>query len=73
MGEWQPIETAPKDGTHVLLWFDDMPAVAHYMKSEHGEWWEPSENLISDVIGAYESEWWMPLPKSPAQNKGEYK
>lgn len=63
---WQPIETAPKDGSHILLWFDSIPSVAYY--STYGDlgFWIPSENLISDVIGELKSEWWMPLPPPPA-------
>lgn len=65
--EWQPIETAPKDGTHILG-FD-----GSYMTTV--EWWEPSHktepgswNLVQGCIRGY-SEWepthWMPLPEPP--------
>ena len=61
--EWQPIETAPKDGTPVLLWAlldwkDDLvPVCGWYAQSSrkwlcHAAWLNPTH--------------WMPLPAPPA-------
>ena len=64
MDDWQPIETAPKDGTHVLMYRDLCIAEA---------WWQ------LDVFGKYYEwgghgwsypEWdqpthWMPKPAPP--------
>jgi len=59
--EWQPIETVPKDGTEILLWYADMKAVnvafwdggqwrIRYAEGEH-DLWEPTH--------------WMHLPAPP--------
>lgn len=74
---WQPIETAPKDGSKVLLWVEDYPdthivddgmpcAVTATWSEFMGEW-----NLL--MAWGYESEegvygvptHWMPLPPPP--------
>lgn len=59
---WQPIETAPKDGTAVLgsLIGSDIP---HPVRFKNGQW-------VSSWDGFKLSEWdgpthWMPLPKRP--------
>jgi hypothetical protein len=75
MTEWQPIETAPKDGSDILLWCPNMiksdPAgalVGHWYKDSHNPRWH-----ISNVCGW---EWecdlnyekathWQPLPEPP--------
>lgn len=75
--QWQPIETAPKDGTDIWVWstidkraesirfelYDDEIA------EEVGEpgFWRYSEDLIADVAEAegHEFSHWMPLPSSP--------
>lgn len=75
---WQPIETAPRDGTLVLVWSDEL-----YMKP-YIAWWGVDQNAPED--GNEQEEWltgdgdswstgyyytpcnpthWMPLPAPP--------
>lgn len=77
MSEWQPIETAPKDGTHILLWFN-VPASMFETNVAIGFWsdladdWpevEPWFMLECDsapltAFGARATHW-MPLPEPP--------
>jgi hypothetical protein len=79
MSEWQPIETAPKDGTRVLItggvwmdtrlaWpFDNQKALTHV---EIAQYLEGDGFVISDFSdGTYEiakPTHWMPLPAPPA-------
>lgn len=69
MAEWQPIETAPKDGSRMLLW---MPLgkgqavyIGGYDKHWTGQCWV-SENprIPSSMTPAG----WMPLPNPPAHD-----
>lgn len=59
---WQPIETAPKDGTWMLLvgarWVVDGPVVGAW-SSDHGGYWHDCERGITGVTH------WMPLPAAP--------
>jgi hypothetical protein len=69
MSEWQPIETAPRDGTNIQLWW---PAEFHAPVTGHwntGKWsnagigWKLSG--WGDVISRSEPTHWMLLPKAP--------
>lgn len=51
--EWQPIETAPRDGTWVLCWGPDC---------EHGIAWFPPNPCWAEYP---EYTHWMPLPEPP--------
>jgi hypothetical protein len=58
---WQPIETAPKDGTIVLVWDGENMAVADWVEFPYrpgGGWMEGIE-VFSDPTH------WMPLPEPP--------
>lgn len=78
MSEWQPIETAPKDGTWVLLYFDgwDRPDVYEGQPTiyagqwstenhwrESGDWYVDWHDLTQYHIGPPTH--WMPLPDPP--------
>jgi len=69
---WQPIETAPKDGTPILIYSGlrvDVPRghVDHeksiYISSFDGDWWIWDGNFGAEY--AYEPTHWMNLPESP--------
>ena len=64
---WKDIETAPKDGTRVLVFSGDWIAIA-YWKSDAQIWcvWDcedyfPSVHLVGDDAPTH----WMPLPEPP--------
>lgn len=68
MSEWQPIETAPKDGTPVFLWPGveiwtgcTVPAVAAWASNIFG--WICFSSGASGEIATH----WMPLPAPPVQ------
>lgn len=58
MADWQTIDTAPKDGTEVLLWLGDDVAL--------GYWREDAQAFDSEVgwIRPMPTHW-MPLPDPP--------
>lgn len=72
---WQPIETAPKDGTAFLGYLpaDRFPAVCLWQAYEPADaaeigadgYWAFGEDLIGDVEGHAEVTHWMPLPPPP--------
>jgi hypothetical protein len=79
IGGWLPIESAPKDGTRVLLFF---PVFGNAPRQESGSWglhkynkvvvpcWVSDCERIYGVIWhkAYQPTHWMPLPAAPTGN-----
>jgi hypothetical protein len=63
---WQPIESAPKDGTTILAYgawpmFPTMPDVCFCHWDEDEQWWafDGEEMLLTH---------WMPLPEGPGND-----
>jgi hypothetical protein len=77
--EWQPIETAPKDGTRILAvipgfavsiawWFHD----AQKWMTTDAEDYPDDESWNYTVANTeYQPTHWMPLPAAPSQETGE--
>lgn len=79
MSEWRPIETAPKDGTHILLHWPNIPRGIKEIKSTSKltgtsvGWFEASEHGVGFMtegdhfvpINQYDCTHWMPLPEPP--------
>lgn len=75
MDEWQPIETAPRDGTYVLVTCAGpfVPAVVCWATDENGTsgWTDDPEFFAWPPLDL--SGWplthWMPLPLPPDKSK----
>jgi hypothetical protein len=69
---WQSIETAPKDGTRIFLWWPHWsaePCLGHFSSRTLQPWISDVE--ISDQgVGPTH---WMPLPKQPTETLTEGK
>jgi hypothetical protein len=65
MPDWQPIESAPRDGTRILVWGKIFPehAVACWRpKGVLMEGWESHPYSECDIVSPTH---WMPLPDPP--------
>jgi hypothetical protein len=69
---WQPIETAPKDGTHILA-YDGFIYKTSYSEA-FGDWLafdDPDNWALGDakfeavLLGNFQPHYWMPLPNPP--------
>lgn len=64
---WEPIETAPRDGTEILVWATskNTPTDWGYITAF---WWEDcwaASGPFYGVEGGFDMRCWMPLPTSP--------
>ena len=73
--DWQPIETAPKDGTHILAYqHTNDPDDEHVIyvvlyRKVLGEWeWIEARG---EEYACFEPTHWMPLPNPPAIGEKE--
>ena len=73
--QWQPIATAPKDGTPILAYFPQCsfepslkPLKAVLRWAKYGDWENYYQAVVSDGFAGAE-DWqpthWMPLPEPP--------
>lgn len=67
---WQPIETAPKDGTPVIVltWEQsgDIVAIqAHYADNEWNPIWLDMHGCGCCGSGKLDAEYWIPIPELP--------
>lgn len=72
---WQPISTAPKDGTLICIWADymqDGPWMAYWFVYKHRigqgiEGWNTGTDVAPDWAAPTH---WMPLPQPPQTDNG---
>jgi hypothetical protein len=64
--EWQPIETAPKDGTDVLLW---VPDGTYFSLMMTGSYEGEDMGWCDNARGSpgFDPTHWMPLPPPPTE------
>jgi hypothetical protein len=79
MNDWQPIETAPRDGTHILIAFgEDVVSVAAYHRSDDElhpwKFLDSQGSGLPFFNGARDDQYgptqWQPLPKAPRPHHG---
>lgn len=71
MSEWQPIATAPKDGTAILAWHPDWQDEPLSLRW-HGHWHKWILNGVLLDLGDWgEPTHWMPLPPPPSWLRGK--
>lgn len=76
MSEWQPIETAPKDGTRILVAGNGRVDIAHWEKDVSevlvaaypNPYWQECDNSSWFLLGEkwFEPTHWMALPNPPS-------
>lgn len=64
MSDWQRIETAPKDGTEVLVW---VAAKRKRMVMSFDRKW--AAWITSPGRYSYQPTFWMPLPPTPVEGR----
>lgn len=70
MMEWHPIETAPKDGTQILVWgdpysYDWAIFIVRYVQINKWSGWQTWDSADQEPTH------WMPLPQPPSVPAGK--
>lgn len=75
LGGWRPIETAPKDGSTVLVWFSDLyngtADLARWDNDQYARkprpYWTGNRERILGTVAYRQGKptHWMPLPEPP--------
>ncbi len=55
--KWEPISTAPKDGSEILAWYGQMIFLASWIDAQNA-WLTRGNGIIFPIR-------WMPLPEPP--------
>jgi hypothetical protein len=66
MSEWQTIETAPRDGTPILVVACDRYAVMYFCTEPYGsQYWCLGNHGGMQLVANDKITHWMPLPEPP--------
>lgn len=67
MSGWQPIETAPRDGTRLLLWWNERAMISFWADRVGFKGWQPVSGEVLNVgnRAMWNPTHWMPLPEPP--------
>jgi hypothetical protein len=65
---WRPIDTAPKDGTKVLLWWPHWSEIPMVGECRYQKW--RANDAIEDSSTTIGPTHWQPLPPPPAGSEG---
>lgn len=77
---WQPVETAPRDGTEILLYVPGGRFHPEYVRSalwlsddssSLGEWWHVNDNKFYHFLRGPDPTHWMPLPTPPNESNAD--
>lgn len=68
--EWQPIDTAPKDGAWIVVTSTHNKYYRACVQFYDGHWYDTQEVTHDDLMENAATHW-MPLPKPPAMAQGE--
>lgn len=70
--QWQPIETAPKDGTEIVLYGACYPehSRSRYAKDANVGWFSSGEWKTRVYGETCDATHWMPLPAGPVSTSG---
>ena len=66
--KWQPIETAPKDETWILLWFplgDETKCKIGFWSEQYADWFDSEAASHSITSWGVSPTHWMLLPDAP--------
>lgn len=74
-GEWQPIDTAPKDGTHILIFepskSDYSSSIIYVVKWDNWQGREQWLEASGEEYSTFKPTHWMPLPVAPLSTPSE--